>query len=156
MDVPLDTIGCAMTKVWWIDSTVAVTLTAEQTDGHAGMWLWEARRGAAAPLHVHSREDEQFLVIDGEVRFVIDGQETVAGPGETVIMPCGVPHAYVVTSPTARIVGSVTPGGFEGFFTALGTPVTDDADPQPGPAVPQLAEASADFGVQVLGPPPAL
>jgi hypothetical protein len=77
-------------------------------------------------------------------------------PGETVIMPCGVPHAYVVTSPTARIVGSVTPGGFEGFFTALGIPVTDDADPQPGPGVPQLAEASADFGVQVLGPPPAL
>jgi quercetin dioxygenase-like cupin family protein len=144
-----------MSKVWWIDSTVAVTLTAEQTDGHAGMWLWEARQGAAAPLHVHSREDEQFLVIDGEVRFVLDGEERIARAGDTVIMPCGVPHAYVVTSPTARIVGSVTPGGFEGFFTALGAPVTDPSVPQPGPDVPALAEGSARFGVEVLGPPPA-
>ena len=145
-----------MDKVWWIDSTVAVTLTADQTDGHAGMWLWEATRGAAAPLHVHSREDEQFLVIDGEVRFLIDGKVSVAHAGEAVVMRRGVPHAYVVASPTARIVGSVTPGGFEGFFTSLGTPVTDDDDPRPGPTVPQLVEGSGRFGVQILGPPPAL
>jgi hypothetical protein len=33
------------------------------------MWIWLAQRGAS-PLHVHRREEEQFLVIDEQARFM--------------------------------------------------------------------------------------
>jgi hypothetical protein len=33
------------------------------------MWIWLAQRGAS-PLHVHHREEEQFLVIDEQARFM--------------------------------------------------------------------------------------
>jgi quercetin dioxygenase-like cupin family protein len=151
---PLHAAGAR--AVWWIDSQVDVTLTAAQTEGHAGMWLWRARRGAASPLHVHRREHEQFLVVEGEVRFVVGDQRIDAGSGDAVLLPRDVPHAYLVTSPTARVVGSVTPGGFESFFTRIGAPVVAGQPEAPPPSMESLARASAELGVELLGPPPTL
>ena len=143
------------TEVWWIDSRVAVTLTAEESGGQLGTWLWEARGGAAAPLHVHEREDEQFLVVDGSVGFVIGDERLTAGAGESVFLPRRVPHAYVVLSESARVVGSATPGGFEAFFSELGTPIIPGEPEAPGPSIPELAAGAPRFGVTILGPPPA-
>ena len=138
-------------EVWWIDGRVTVTLATDAI----GMWISEARRGAASPLHVHEREDEQFLVLEGEVGFVIGDERAIAGPGQSVFLPRGVPHAYVVLSETARVVGSATPGGFEAFFTELGTPVVAGAGEAPGPTIPELLEAGPRFAVATVGPPPA-
>jgi quercetin dioxygenase-like cupin family protein len=143
-------------EVWWLDSRVDVTLSASQTQGHAAMWLWHARRGAASPLHVHRREDEQFLIIDGEARFIVGEQRIDACAGDAIFLPRDVPHAYLVTSATARLVGSVTPGGFEAFFTRLGTPVVPGEPEAPPPTVEAMASTAAEFGVEILGPPPAL
>ena len=141
-------------KVWWIDSTVDVKLTAAETDGQLGMWLWVAERGAASPLHVHHQEDEQFLMIDGTARFRIGEQWLDAASGDSIWLPRDVPHAYVITSDTARVVGSVTPGGMESFFTDLGTPITPDEPKAPPPAIGAMAATAARYGVEILGPPP--
>lgn len=131
-------------------------LTAAQTDGHIGMWLWVARRGAAAPLHVYHREDEQFLVMDGQIRFFIGEQHIDAQPGDLVYLPREVPHAYLVTSETSRGVGTATPGGFESFFTELRAPVKPGAPEAPPPAIEDMAAAAARRGIEILGPPPTL
>lgn len=62
----------------------------------------EGPRGMASPPHVHSREDETFRVVAGEVAFTIDGERTIAGPGTTVHAPRGVPHHFEVVSEQAR------------------------------------------------------
>lgn len=141
-------------EVWWIDSRVDVKLTAEETGGHAGTWLWTAVGGATSPLHVHHHEDEQFLVLDGSASFAVGDDRVDAGAGDLVVLPRDVPHAYVVTSPTARLLGSVTPGGFEAFFTRLGTPVVAGEPAAPAPTPPQMAAVGAQLGVEILGPPP--
>jgi mannose-6-phosphate isomerase-like protein (cupin superfamily) len=143
-------------EVWWLDSKVDVKLTASQTDGRAGMWIWLAQRGAASPLHVHHREEEQFLVIDGQARFVIGDQRLDARPGDLVFLPREIPHAYLVTSQTARLVGTVTPGGFESFFTELGAPVVPGAPAAPPPAIEAMAATAPQYGIDILGPPPTL
>jgi quercetin dioxygenase-like cupin family protein len=140
-------------EVWWIDSTVDVKLTAAETGGNLGMWLWIANRGAASPLHVHRREDEQFLLIEGTARFLVGEQWLEAGPGDSIVLPRDVPHAYVITSATARVVGAVTPGGMESFFIDLGTPVAADASPAPPPAIDAMAATASRYGVEILGPP---
>lgn len=143
-------------EVWWLDSTVDIKLTAAQTDGHVGMWLWVARSGAAAPLHVHHREDEQFLVVDGLIRFFIGEQRLDAEAGDLVFLPRQVPHAYLVISETSRGVGAATPGGFESFFAELGTPVEPGASAAAPPAMDAMAAAAARLGIEILGPPPTL
>ena len=143
-------------EVWWLDSRDDVKLTASHTDGRAGMWIWVARRGAASPLHMHHREEEQFLVTEGQARFTIGEQTLDAGPGDLVFLPREVPHAYLITSDTARVVGTVTPGGFETFFTDLGTPVVPGAPEAPPPAIEAMTATAARYGIEILGPPPHL
>lgn len=143
-------------EVWWLQSRVDVKLTAAQTGGHVGLWYWIAQRGAAAPMHVHSREDEQFLIVEGSARFVVGGERFDVGEGDLIFLPRTIPHGYVVSSRTARLLGMVTPGGFEGFFADLGRPVQPGERSGPAPEVAEMARVAPRYGVEVLGPPPLL
>lgn len=143
-------------EVWWIDGRVDVKLTAGETGGRVGMWLWTAERGAAAPLHVHHRDDEQFLLVDGTARFLVGDRVLDARAGDLVFLPHGIPHAYLITSPEARAIGSVTPGGFEAFFTDLGAPVVSGQPAPPPPTVEAFVRAADRYGFEILGPPPSL
>jgi quercetin dioxygenase-like cupin family protein len=143
-------------KVWWFGGTVAVQLTGADTGGRFGMWLWDAQRGATAPVHVHRREDEYFLVVAGRAVLFVGDERIDAGPGDLVVLPRGIPHAYLVTSETARLVGMASPGGFESFFSELGTPVVDGEPPAAPPDPALMARTAALHGVEMLGPPPTL
>jgi hypothetical protein len=50
-----------------------------------------------------------------------------------------IPHAYLIASQTARLVGTVSPGGFESFFTELGAPVVPGAPAPPPPGIEAMA-----------------
>jgi mannose-6-phosphate isomerase-like protein (cupin superfamily) len=69
------------------------------------------REGFSPPGHIHTREDELFLVLDGEVAFDVDGRLLLAGPGTSVYMPRGMPHTFRIESPVARMLGVIAPGG---------------------------------------------
>jgi mannose-6-phosphate isomerase-like protein (cupin superfamily) len=72
------------------------------------------------PAHVHSREDELFLSLEGEHVIELDGEEHRIGPGESVFAPRGVPHAQRRVVPhEGRLLIVTTPGGFEAFFREL-------------------------------------
>ena len=49
--------------------------------------------GESPPLHIHRNEDEVFHILEGSMRIQIDGTESVAQAGETVLAPKGVPHS---------------------------------------------------------------
>jgi len=50
------------------------------------------RPGHRTAEHIHPEMQERWEVIAGSVCFRIDGVEQIAGPGEVVIAPAGVPH----------------------------------------------------------------
>jgi quercetin dioxygenase-like cupin family protein len=50
--------------------------------------------GFAAAEHIHPRQVEHFQVISGTLRSRIAGKEQVAGPGEHLSIPAGVPHVW--------------------------------------------------------------
>lgn len=70
------------------------------------------------PRHVHAREDEIFVVLEGEVEFWLAGQTIRRGPGETAFVPRGAEHTYRILA-EARMLTILTPGGFEGFFADM-------------------------------------
>jgi quercetin dioxygenase-like cupin family protein len=149
-------VPAAAGRLWWYGGQVTVKLTGAETAGGVGMWVWDAHRGAASPVHVHAREDEHFLVVDGHARLFVGDRHIDAGPGDLAVLPRGVPHAYLITSETARLVGMASPGGFESFFTELGTPVVEGQPPAPAPEPALMARTAAAYGVEILGPPPTL
>ena len=72
------------------------------------------------PRHVHAREDELFVSLEGEHVIELGDDERRIGPGESIFAPRGVPHAQRrVEAGEGRMLIVVTPGGLEGFFREL-------------------------------------
>ena len=61
-------------------------------------------------MHCHAEADEALYVIEGELLVHIDDVEHHVGTGGFSFAPRGVPHAFTVTSPTARILTIQTRG----------------------------------------------
>ena len=79
--------------------------------------------GFAAPpqLHHHVADDVLMIVLKGRLAVTgVDG-ESVAGPGEVVVLTHGTPFAWRNASPdeVAVYLGIYAPGGFEQYFRAL-------------------------------------
>ena len=51
--------------------------------------------GAVVPEHDHPNE-QIATVVSGRLRFVVGGEERKVGPGESVLIPGGVPHRVEV------------------------------------------------------------
>jgi len=112
--------------------------------------------GFSPPRHVHTREDEVFVVLDGDIAFEIAGRRLLAGPGTSVFMPRGVQHSFRVESPVARVLGFMAPGQFEQLFHNLSVPAGARTLPPPGTVpfdVPAVMAEQARLGTDVVGPP---
>jgi quercetin dioxygenase-like cupin family protein len=49
--------------------------------------------GRVITEHIHPHQEERFIITAGEAHFTLDGEERVAGPGETIIVPARVRHS---------------------------------------------------------------
>lgn len=67
-------------------------------------WQIAMDGGKVTPLHQHPEADETFYLLEGEILLHIDGQERRVGPGGLAVLPLGVPHAFMVTSPQAKML----------------------------------------------------
>ncbi|HEY2041513.1 MAG TPA: quercetin 2,3-dioxygenase [Jatrophihabitans sp.] len=129
--------------------------TAEETDGAFLIFEDELDAGKVTPLHRHPGADETFYMLEGEIMLHIDGQpQRQLRPGGIAVIPRGIPHAFMVTSPEARMLCLQTPGTGEAFYRRASEPVIDG---EPAAAVDfgRIAEAAAQTGaIEILGPPP--
>lgn len=141
---------------WYGDSLWEFLIPSEVTGGKLSVFQATLPEGFSPPRHIHTREDEVFLVLDGAVCFDLDGHRRLAGPGTTVYMPRGVPHTFRIESPVARMLGVMTPGAFEELFRNLSVPARERALPAPGTVPFDVSAVMAEqrrLGTEVVGPP---
>ena len=55
--------------------------------------LW-AEPGAKTPLHFHPPIEERFEILEGEFEFTAGEDKRRVGPGDRVVVPPGVAHAF--------------------------------------------------------------
>lgn len=127
--------------------------TREVTDGKYGIWEAVVPPGGGPPPHLHTREEEGFYVIDGEIAVYVDGRRVVAGAGAFVNMPVGSTHWFHNEGDQpARMLIIVAPGGMEGLFRQTGRAVVDPASPIPPLGYEEkrrIAAAAPTFGIEV-------
>ena len=144
--------------LWFNRDLLTFKATSEQTAGAFLLLEERSQRGKVTPLHIHPEEDESFYVLEGEVLVHIDGAEHLGVPGSFIAIPRGVPHAFTVTSETARLLVLITPGSAaaEGFFRDAGDPAPERELPPRGPLEIERIQAAAERhgSVRLLGPPP--
>jgi mannose-6-phosphate isomerase-like protein (cupin superfamily) len=141
---------------WYGNSLFEFLVPAAATGGALTVFRATMPEGFGPPRHIHTREDEVFLVEDGEALFDVDGRILTAGPGTTVFMPRGVPHTFRVQSPVSRMLGFMTPGGFEELFRNLGMPADERRLPPAGVVpfdIPAVMAEQERLGTRVVGPP---
>jgi quercetin dioxygenase-like cupin family protein len=80
------------------------------------------RPGTEPPPHVHSREDEFFYILSGEMRVYAEGDVFQVMAGECVYLPRRKPHAFMITCNEAHIIATITPGGFFEAISKLNAP----------------------------------
>jgi quercetin dioxygenase-like cupin family protein len=141
--------------LWFAGVRVIVHVDAEQSEGRLGVWESEETGGVGLPLHVHQREDEQVVVLDGEIMVRVGDRTRRLTSGATIALPRGVPHAHLVTARRTRLLTVAVPGGFEQLFTELGVLALPGTTAPPRPDDATLAAAVRRLGVEIVGPPPA-
>ena len=102
--------------------------TGEDTNGKYAMLEAIVPPGGGPPLHVHSREEEGFYILDGEITFLIGEERVVATAGMFANMPVGTPHSFKNESDRpAKMLLSVAPAGLEQMFFEVGVPLAEGA-----------------------------
>jgi mannose-6-phosphate isomerase-like protein (cupin superfamily) len=77
-------------------------------------------RALAAPLHVHTREDEYSFVLEGRMGALLGDDVVEAGPGDLVFKPRNQWHTFWnAGDEPCRILEIIAPAGFERFFREL-------------------------------------
>jgi mannose-6-phosphate isomerase-like protein (cupin superfamily) len=101
-------------------------------------------RALAAPTHVHEHEDEYSFVLAGRLGAQIGDEVVEAGPGELVLKPRGIPHAFWNPGDEeARLLEIISPAGFEQYFADLAPALGAEGGPDFG----ALAAARARYGL---------
>jgi quercetin dioxygenase-like cupin family protein len=130
--------------------------TGQDTDGKYATWEAVVPPGGGPPPHVHSREQEGFYVLEGEITFTVNGERVVATAGTFANMPVGTPHSFKNEGDRpARMLISVAPAGLEGMFFEFGVPLADGATAGPPPTkaeIETLLEVAPRYGIEILAP----
>jgi len=111
--------------------------------------------GGGPPPHIHSREEESFLILEGEITFTVDGERIVATAGTFANMPVGSLHSFKnATDKTARMIISVAPAGLEKMFFEVGVPLKlGDTPPPPSKVeIEKLLAVAPNYGVEISVP----
>src|SRR5207248_3574791 len=96
---------------------------SEETNGKYALWEAIVTPGGGPPPHVHSREEEGFYILEGEITVYIGDERLVATAGMFANMPVGTAHSFKnETNRPARMLISVAPAGLEQMFFEDGRP----------------------------------
>jgi quercetin dioxygenase-like cupin family protein len=128
--------------------------TAEETGGAFFLMEFVGVQDKVTPVHIHPGVDETFYVLDGEILLDLSGERRSLSTGGVAVMPRGVPHAFKVVSPEARLLSLLTPGKGEDFFRLASEPALPGSSPIPVDFERIAAVAAQTGAIEILGPPP--
>lgn len=130
--------------------------TGADTNGQYALWEALVPPGGGPPPHVHSREEEGFYVLEGEIVFTVGENRHVATAGTFASMPVGTPHSFRnESSRPARMLITVAPAGLEQMFFKVGQPVPAGATTAPPPTkneIEKLLTVAPQYGIEIKLP----
>lgn len=130
--------------------------TGDDTNGKYSMWAAIVPPGGGPPPHVHSREEEAFYILEGEVTFQVGEKRLVATAGMFANMPVGTPHSFKNESKSpAKMLISVAPAGLEKMFFEVGVRLPEGATTSLPPTkeeIDKLLVIAPRYGVEIKLP----
>lgn len=129
-------------------TTLRVLSTATSSIG-ASTFEFIAKPGWDTGSHLHSKIEEQFYVIDGEMELRAGNRVIVGRPGTFVTAPAGIPHAFANRGDLpARMLLVCTPPGHERYFAELAAILSRGGAPDPD----EIAQLRARYDTTQVSP----
>ena len=131
----------------FLDGTFFVKVSGKDTEGRCVIFDTLRPDKVGPALHLHVDCDEWFFVREGEFKFQVGDDTLRLKPGDSLLAPRGVKHAFVKTSEgVARLIVMHQPAGtMEEFFR------TGAASPNMSPAERQAL--GEKHGMKFVGGP---
>lgn len=140
--------------LWMLNGLYEVKLSGEESGGQLTAMEMTVPVGGAPPPHTHDG-GESVYVLDGSIRYNIDGKTYEAGPGAFFYVSAGVLENFEPVGGPARLLVLYTPGGLDRFFTEAAEPAKSRSLPPPSDAAPDVARLSAigaKYGLELRPP----
>ena len=129
----------------------SVCLSGKDTGGAYCLLEVGLAPGLAVPRHTHTREDEVYFVLAGELEATVGEETFVLRPGDTLLAPRNVPHQLRNSGTRENHFLLVfSPSGFEEFITVTAVTAPDNAvapTEPPKVAVQKVHELAAKYGI---------
>jgi quercetin dioxygenase-like cupin family protein len=130
--------------------------TSEDTNGKYAVMEAIVPPGGGPPPHVHSKEEEGFYMLEGEITFTVNGERIVAKAGMFANMPVGTPHSFRNESnKPAKMLIFVAPAGLERMFFEFGVPLPAGATralPPTKEEIEKLLAIAPSYGIKIMSP----
>ncbi len=143
----------------WAMGSLFERLISSRESGSLDIAVVTQPPGTATPLHRHTREAEEFFLLEGTMTYRA-GEETFhLGAGDFVWLPAGLPHAFRVTGAVpVRFIGFAQPGGLFDLYDEVGIPAAEHRLPgtdgqTPDVEVPKWNRVGSTYGLEAVGPP---
>lgn len=123
-------------------------ISSADSGGELEFVSMESPAGNGPPFHVHTQEDEIFIVQRGRVEWTANGQTFEGGAGTVVFAPRHVPHTFRATDDGPAAMYLVTaPGNFGRFFARCTECFT-----AAGPDVEKITAVAGEHGIYFMPP----
>jgi quercetin dioxygenase-like cupin family protein len=125
--------------------TITIKVPGEMTNGAYSVSEDVTPPGQGAPPHVHRRELEMFIVLEGEYEFQCGDRKFKTTKGGIAVLPREIPHAFKnAGSTTGKALIVLVPGGMEKVFEEL------SAMPPGQPDLGKINAITMKYGVEFL------
>jgi quercetin dioxygenase-like cupin family protein len=129
----------------------SVCVSGADTGGKYCLLEVSLASGMGVPRHMHTREDEAYYVLSGELEVTVGDEAFILRAGDTLIAPRDIPHQLRNSGKVENHYLLVfSPSGFEEFLKATAVPAPDNAvapTEPPAVAVRNVLELAADYGI---------
>lgn len=135
---------------WYIGHLLSILLSSKDTNGEFSLIHGFEIRGLEPPPHTHSKEDESFYLLSGEIDYHVGDKVLPAKKGDWVFLPRNIQHSFRVLSENAEVLIHLSPGGFENYFIEMAEPAREmkiPETPKGPPDVQKLIQIASKYGI---------
>jgi quercetin dioxygenase-like cupin family protein len=140
---------------WMLGGIYALKAGADETNGAITVMEMTIPPGSGPPPHTHPG-GEAVYVLEGNLRYHIDGEVHEGGPGSFFYIPAGITENFEPAGDgNLRLLVMYIPGGIENFFAEAGEPAQSNELPPPPsepPDLERLVEIGARHGMNIEVP----
>lgn len=116
---------------WQGDILWLLLATGAQTNGQYALLEQLCREGSGPGPHQHEQHEALYFT-EGTAEVIVGDQHVPATAGSVVFIPRHTTHSFRITSPTARLLNTYSPAGFEEFVIQTAVPAAARTLPPPG------------------------